>query len=166
MHAVLTNTDSPHFLPFFFLMLPVLLAVSTRTASSSLTALPGVPVGLGPLSISFMNSDWMDALRFSHHSFSESVWAWISSRRVLNIVPCAISFADEKIVWPQFGARAFAFRKLAWIRRIFSWTVYKPPLQHLWALLPSLSPRAKTSATGHLQCCLSVIACYRLALQF
>jgi hypothetical protein len=72
-----------YFLPFFFRMLPLSVTagppLSTNIASSSLlTLLTGVLAGVVKdlsVSNSFMNSDWIEARRFSHHCFSDSVWA-------------------------------------------------------------------------------------------
>jgi hypothetical protein len=47
---------------------------------------------------SAMNSCCMAARRFSHHCFSDSVCAWISSRRFRRTPLAAISWADWKIV--------------------------------------------------------------------
>lgn len=102
-------------------MLPVEFAagppLSTRTVSSSLTLVFAdmicftlvFSVSAG-VSSSFRSSFCMDARRFSHHSFSAAVWAWISSSRLRNTVVAAISLADWKIVVPQFAWSAFAFR--------------------------------------------------------
>jgi hypothetical protein len=92
-----------YFLPFFFLMLPlsVVAGGSTMIASSSLlTLLAAVFAGVCSPSVSssFRNSFLIESLRFSHHSFSDSVFAWISSSRFRKTVFAAISFADWKIV--------------------------------------------------------------------
>jgi hypothetical protein len=111
--ALASPTPLLHFLPFFFLMLPLsmLTGLSTKIASSSLlTLLVCVFAGVESPSdsISFRNSFLMKSLRFSHHSFSDSVCAWISSRRFRKTVFAAISFADWKIDCPQLLERAFA----------------------------------------------------------
>ena len=112
--ALTLPTRILHFLPFFFLMLPlsVLAGLSTKIASSSLLTLlvcdlAGVESPSD--SISFRNSFLMESLRFSHHSLSDSVCAWISSRRFRKTVFAAISFADWKIDCPQLLERAFAW---------------------------------------------------------
>lgn len=63
-----------------------------------------------PSPSSFMKSDWIVARRFSHHAFSDSVVSWISSRRLRTTVLAAISLADWKMVWPQLGERALAWK--------------------------------------------------------
>jgi hypothetical protein len=88
-----------HFLPFFFLMLPLSLTtgLSTKIASSSLLTLLVCVLGGADNasdSISFRNSFLMEFLRFSHHCFSDSVCAWISSSLFRKTVFAAISFAD------------------------------------------------------------------------
>jgi len=65
-----------YFLLFFFRMLPfsVVAGLSTMMASSSLLILPAWTfVGNFSDSISFKNSLLIESLRFSHHSFSDSV---------------------------------------------------------------------------------------------
>ena len=110
LYCTLTNTrpNTLYFLPFFFLEPPEGVAegvlVSTKTGSSSLATF-ALSVSS---SNSFMNSFLMVVRRFSHHSFSCSVCAWISSSRSRSVVLAAISFADWKMIWPQFGARALA----------------------------------------------------------
>jgi hypothetical protein len=102
----LTNiylTDALPLCTKIFLMLPLSVAAggSTMIASSSLlTLLAAVFAGVGNPSVSssFRNSFLIESLRFSHHSFSDSVFAWISSSRFRKTVFAAISFADWKIV--------------------------------------------------------------------
>jgi hypothetical protein len=80
-------------------------------ASPSLLPLPvTVLAGVGnpSPSSSFKNSCLIESLLFSHHSFSDSVCPWISSRRFRKMVFAAISLADWKIDWPQLLERAFA----------------------------------------------------------
>jgi len=101
-----------HFLPFFFFP-PDGVAegvfCSTSTGSSSLAADGALETaGLSPASSSLMKSFWICARRFSHHCFSDSVCAWISSSRLRSIVLALISLADWKMVWPQPGASALA----------------------------------------------------------
>ena len=104
--------DITQFLPFFFLMLPLAIGLSTKIASSSLLTLlvcvlPGTDNASD--SISFRNSFLMESLLFSHHCFSDSVCAWISSNLFRKTVFAAISLADWKIDWPQLLERAFAW---------------------------------------------------------
>lgn len=110
-HAIMRACNEPvdkrgaaaHFLPF----LPPLAGVSTSTASSSLAPFPEL---FSDSSSSFIKSLWIWPLRFSHHCFSASVWALISSRRLRSLVLAAISCADWKMVGPQLGDRALAWR--------------------------------------------------------
>lgn len=100
--------DLLYFFPFFFLEAPEASAgepASTRIPSSLAGALG---CDLASSSSSFMNSEEMALRRFSHHSFSESVLAWISSILVWNKVFAAISLAVWKMVWPQLGASPLA----------------------------------------------------------
>ena len=101
--------DFPYFFPFFFLEAPAPspgVPASTRIPSS----LGAVACDLSTsLSSSFMKSEEMAARRFSHHSFSASVFAVISSSFFWNIVFAAISLAVWKMLWPQLGARPLAW---------------------------------------------------------
>lgn len=89
-----------HFLLFF-----PLAGVSTITASSS--AAPSFVESLS----SFIKSDEIWPLLFSHHCFSASFCASISLRRSRSLVLAAISCADWNMVGPQFGARALALKQ-------------------------------------------------------
>ena len=110
-----SRTQAPHFLAFFFFD-PAGVAGgvaegvfwSTNTGSSALATDGAWDTTLSPPSSSLMNSFCICDRRFSHHCFSDSVWAWMSSRRFRSTVLAAISLADWKMVWPQLGARALA----------------------------------------------------------
>ena len=102
---------------------------STKMPSSSL---PGLATGFfagvaTSSSSSFMNPDWIDARRFSHHSLSEGTFAWIWSSFFLKAVLAAISLADWNIELPQPSVSAFAYCLLATFKKIgggehTSWT--------------------------------------------
>lgn len=95
IHTVLfTAQPALHLLAFFFFD----AAVSTTTESSSLVVLIPEVVVLasveGAASSSFIKPASIEARRFSHHSFSAVVCAWISSSFSRKTVLARISFAD------------------------------------------------------------------------
>ena len=114
-----------------------------------------------------MNSVWTEALLFSHHSFSDTVWAWISSIFVLRSVFAAISFADWNIVCPQFGASAFAYYPSVFTPLPHRYQRQNvPPWRHPLIPPPSLSQHARISATNHLPHFLVAAMLHMLASRF